>query len=92
MEFAARIYIHEDGERQVVPRHDCELGRAYSLHTGRDWLDAGEATQLRALLDTYRSVAEELPDRVVCALRWTSMRKDSAQVATSALTAATTSA
>jgi hypothetical protein len=72
MEFAARIYTHEDGGRQVVPRHDCELGRAYSLRTGRDWLDVDEATQLRALLDTYWSIADELPDRVVRALRRTS--------------------
>jgi hypothetical protein len=72
MEFAARISIHEDGERQVVPRHDCELGRAYSRHTGRDWLNDDETTQLRALLDTYWSVADGLPDRVVRALRRTS--------------------
>jgi hypothetical protein len=39
MEYAARSTIHDDGDRQVVPRHDCELGRAYSLRTGRDWLD-----------------------------------------------------
>jgi hypothetical protein len=60
MEYAARIYIHEDGERQVVPRHDCELGRAYSLRTGRDWLDADEAAQLRELLDAYWSHSDEL--------------------------------
>jgi len=74
MEFAARISIHEDGERQVVPRHDCELGRAYSRHTGRDRLNDDEATQLRALLDTYWSIADGLPDRVVRALRRTSAR------------------
>jgi hypothetical protein len=72
MEYAARIFVYEDGERQVVPRHDCELGRAYSLHTGRDWLDVGEAAQLRTLLDTYWSHTDELPDRVVRALRRTS--------------------
>jgi hypothetical protein len=72
MEYAARIFVHEDGERQVVPRHDCELGRAYSLHTGRDWLDADEAAQLRSLLDAYWSASDDLPDRLVRALRRTS--------------------
>src|ERR1700754_4031449 len=37
---AARIHLHEDGERQVVSRHDGELRRAYSLHTERDWLQS----------------------------------------------------
>lgn len=72
MEFAARIYLHEDGEFQVVPRHDCELGRAYTLHTGRDWLDDREATELRSLLNAYWSVADDLSDRIVRALRRTS--------------------
>jgi hypothetical protein len=72
MEYAARLFIHEDGQRQVIPRHDCELGRAYSLHRGRDWLDEAEAAALRRLLHTYWAVGDGLPARVRRALRRTS--------------------
>ena len=72
MEYAARVFIHKDGQRQVVPRQDFELGRAYSLHTGRDWLDADEAAQLRALLDAYWAANGYLPDRVRRAVHRTS--------------------
>lgn len=72
MEFAGRIVDYEDGQKQVIPRHDCELGRAYRLSTGRDWLDHDEATALHALLDAYWNVEPDLPGRVRRALRRTS--------------------
>lgn len=69
MEYAGRIVDYDDGQQQVIPRHDCKLGRTYRLGTGRDWLDAHDAQALRGLLDAYWAVESQLPARVVRALR-----------------------
>jgi len=57
------------GQQQVIPRHDSELGRAYRLSRGRDWLDRDDAEALRALLDAYWSLDGNLPGRIRRALR-----------------------
>jgi hypothetical protein len=72
MEYAGRIVDYDDGQQQVIPRHDCELGRAYRLGRGRDWLDADDARALRDLLAAYWRVEGQLPGRVRRALRRTS--------------------
>jgi hypothetical protein len=72
MQYAGRIIDFDDGQQQVIPRHDCELGRAYRLGRGRDWLDADDARALRDLLAAYWRVEGQLPDRVRRALRRTS--------------------
>lgn len=71
MEYAARIVDYDDGQQQVIPRHDCELGRAYRLGAGRDWLDVDDAQTLRHLLDAYWNLEGQLPGRVRRALRRT---------------------
>ena len=72
MEYAGRIFDFDDGQQQVIPRHDCELGRAYRLGRGRDWLDRADAEALRYLLDAYCSLDGQLPGRVRRAQRRTS--------------------
>jgi hypothetical protein len=53
-EYAARVVEHEDGEKQVIPGpvHG-ETATAYRAHADRDWLDAGQAAELRELLTAY---------------------------------------
>jgi hypothetical protein len=69
MEYAARIFDFDDGQQQVIPRHDCELGRAYRLSQGRDWLDRSDAEALREMLDAYWALDGQVPGRVRRALR-----------------------
>jgi hypothetical protein len=78
MEYAGRIVDYDDGRQQVIPRHDCELGRAYRLGRGRDWLDADDARALRQLLGAYWRVEAQLSGRVRRALRRTRTWRPSA--------------
>ena len=65
-EFAARVVDHEDGEQQIVPQgqHYQDFLPSYRLRNDRDWLNAADATELRALLDAYWANMGHLPDRV----------------------------
>ena len=62
-DYAVRRLVHDDGSEQLIP-HDAEDARvAFRLDDGsREWLDAGEADQLRALLAAW--APDHLPRRV----------------------------
>jgi len=61
MQYGARLVVYEDGSRMVIPFPDFELGRAYALVRGRDWMTRDEANQLRTLLSSYWEVSDGLP-------------------------------
>jgi hypothetical protein len=63
-EFAGRIVDHEDGEQQVIPLYGFESRLAYRYGRGRDWLDAADTTELRALLGHFVAVEPAWPSRV----------------------------
>jgi hypothetical protein len=62
--FAGRIVDHEDGEQQVIPLYGFEFRLAYRYGRGRDWLDAADAAELRALLAHFVAVEPAWPSRV----------------------------
>jgi hypothetical protein len=67
-EYAARVVEHEDGELQVIPHDDVESRYAYRLGDERNWLDAEDGTQLRALLAAWASPRDDLTARLRRAL------------------------
>lgn len=66
LQYAARIVDYEDGEQCVVWNPSPGGKTAYRLRRDREWLDAGEADELAALLDALWSA--DLPPRVRRAL------------------------
>ena len=67
-EFAGRVIDRDDGLRRIVPLFGLDGRSAYRSRNDRFWLTAAEAAELRTLLDRYRTVKDELPDRVKRAL------------------------
>jgi hypothetical protein len=67
-EFAGRVIDRAEGRRRIAPLtgHDGRI--AYRSRKDRFWFTTDEAQTLRALLDHYRAVKDELPDRVSRAL------------------------
>jgi hypothetical protein len=65
-EYAARLFDHEGGGQHVMPAS--VLPRAYRVRKARDWLRTNEAEELAGLVAVYRSVQEDLGDRVAHAL------------------------
>ena len=64
-EIVARLVDYESGGFQVRPQELFESSHAYRLPLiERDWLDAGDATVLRSLLDAYWRRRDDLPERV----------------------------
>lgn len=63
-EYAARIVEHQDGEKVVIYTLGAESKHVYRVRRSRDWLDASEAQTLRALLQAYWQVEDEIPARV----------------------------
>jgi hypothetical protein len=68
-EFAARIVDHEDDEQQVIPLASFDARLAFRYGRERDWLDAGEADELRDLLTAFWQVEPDWPARVQRAMR-----------------------
>jgi hypothetical protein len=66
-EYAAQVFDHEGGEQHIRPAL-LTLQHTYRVRKTRDWLTDGEAEDLRALLNTYWSVKNALPERVQHAL------------------------
>jgi hypothetical protein len=55
-EYSARIVDYADGQRQVIPGPvSGEWATTYRAGTGRAWLSAQDAAELRAVLDAYWS-------------------------------------
>ena len=66
-EYAARITTYEAGEQMVMYRPVPNI-YVYRLRRDRDWLDEGEATELRNLLAAFWAVQESMPARLRRAL------------------------
>ncbi|MGZ4185037.1 MAG: hypothetical protein ACXVUE_05915 [Solirubrobacteraceae bacterium] len=66
-EFAARIIDFQDGVQIVAYALSTELDHVYRVRHTRDWLDYGEAAELRDLLAAYWSIPD-MPPRVRRAL------------------------
>lgn len=67
-EFAGRVFDRTDGRRRIAPLTGHDGRMAYRARKNRFWFTTAEAEKLRELLDQYRAVNEELPDRVKRAL------------------------
>lgn len=68
-ELAAQIVNYADGAVQVRPQAIYESSHVYRLPlVERDWLDAGDAAALRALLDVYWERRALMPERVSLAI------------------------
>lgn len=64
-ELAARLVDYDTGGFQVRPQELFESSHSYRLALiERDWLDTGDATVLRSLLDAYWQRRDDLPERV----------------------------
>lgn len=64
LNYAARLVDYEDGEQMVVYLAPSEGKAAYRLRTTRDWLDAQDGAELRALLSTFWDMEPELTSRL----------------------------
>lgn len=64
-EYAARVVEFADDHVQIIPGPvNLEGALAYRAHSGRDWLDAAEAAELAALLDSYWQREAQLGERI----------------------------
>jgi hypothetical protein len=63
-EFAGRVFDRRDGNRRIAPLTGHDGRTAYRARKTRFWLTESEANELRTLLDQYRAVKDNLPDRV----------------------------
>jgi hypothetical protein len=63
-EFAGRVFDRDDGDRKIAPLTGHEGRTAYRARKARFWFSEPEANELRTLLDQYRAVKDDLPDRV----------------------------
>lgn len=63
-EFAGRVIDRADGHRKIVPLLGLDGRVAYRARNDRSWLTTDEAGALRTLLERYRAVKHDLPDRV----------------------------
>jgi hypothetical protein len=64
LNYAARLVDYEDGEQMVVYLAASEGKAAYRLRTTRDWLDAQDGEELRALLGVFWEMEPKLTSRL----------------------------
>lgn len=67
-EFVGRVIDRSDGHRRITPLLGYDGRIAYRSRKDRFWFTTEEAGELRVLLDQYRGVKDELPDRIRRAL------------------------
>jgi hypothetical protein len=84
-EFAGRVLDRTDGRRRIAPLTGYDGRSAYRARKDRFWFTTAEAETLRALVDQYRAVKENLPSRVQRAL-WQADRSSYARYITEAVT------
>jgi len=66
-----------DDHVQIIPGPvNLEGALAYRAHSGRDWFDASEATQLAALLKSFWQREAQLGERIGNAIWRLSSRRD----------------
>jgi hypothetical protein len=64
-EYAARVVEFADDRVQIIPGPvNLEGALAYRARSGRDWLDAAEAAELAALLNSYWQREAQLGERI----------------------------
>jgi hypothetical protein len=67
-EFAGRVIDRSDGRRRIAPLTGHDGRTAYRSRKDRFWFTHQEADELGVLLDHYRGVKDDLPERVGRAL------------------------
>jgi len=64
-EYSARVVEFADDHVQIIPGPvNLEGALAYRAHSGRDWLDASEATELAAMLESFWQREAQLGERM----------------------------
>ncbi len=67
-EFVGRVIDRSDGHRRIASPLGYDGRIAYRVRKDRFWFTTAEAEELRGVLDQYRTVKDELPERVRLAL------------------------